>query len=232
LPPKEGVALRFDLAKMSSKALTSPEFIKALALRSYAYLIGADRFKGVDGKRFGKDIVSDPLFVAIVYHRRWAEKERQLEEFLSGTSKAFRQKIRASMSKYYRKHSRLLSKELLRAVGKGETAAIAHLAELLKLYEMQGERRDPKARKGDPVRWHFFMGICAVHFLTRGVVPTKKAVKEAAFKERAVWELEAGASPEKIACRISELREHAPTHWARIFKELGLSSLPSAPTHH
>jgi len=98
------------------------------------------------------------------------------------------------------------------------------------LYEKRWIQNRSVERKRDSVPWHCYVGVGAFKFLARGKIPTKKEVKQEAFKLRALAELPVNSNARDIEARIHELRSHAPKRWARIFGDLGLIDLPSAST--
>jgi hypothetical protein len=66
---------------------------------------------------------------------------------------------------------------------------LAHLFKLSELYERRWIQNRSVEQKRDTVPWHYYVGISAFKFLATGKIPTKKEVKQEAFRLRAVAEL-------------------------------------------
>src|SRR5262249_14053753 len=152
------------------------------------------------------------------------------EEFLSDLNEKLRRKFQGILTKEDKSHARLLSQTYLRAVRFGDLEMLSRLRKLSELYEKRFVRSRYTGGKRAPLPWHYFAGIAALKFLTRGSIPTKRMVRQVAFLERARYELPAGSSSEELELKMREVRNQAPKRWARIWKDLGLSGLPSAPT--
>jgi len=212
---------------------TEPEFVEALYHKTLSYYIAADLYSDSNGdsngKRLGKeDTIFNPLFRAIHYYRQRWFAEHQLRDFLSGSSREFRQKFQNLLRKRDKTHEERLAKAYLRAVGKGDLEELTDLFKLSELYERRWIQNRSVEQKRDSVPWLCYVGIGAFKFLARGKIPTKKEVKQEAFRLRAVAELPLDSNAQAIEARIHELRSHAPKRCARIFGDLGLIDLPSA----
>jgi hypothetical protein len=212
---------------MERLRFTEPSFVEALYAKALSYYIGADLFRDPNGKRIRKDIVSDPLFRAIEHHRRITIAVRELRKFLAGSPREFRKTFQALRRGRDKRYSRRLAHEYLRAVGAGDLVALRRLVKLSELHETRMMRVSDR-ETCNPVSWHYYTGIGAIKFLARGVVPTKKAVKDAAIEARARAELSPNASAAMLDTKKLQLQRLAPRRWRRIFNDLELAKLPTA----
>jgi hypothetical protein len=232
---------------VTTERLLSEEFIQALYERALSYYVGADSLKNSLGGRFPKTVINDPAFRAISYCRAWAvTNQRAIVLPVSWRPDS--------------KNEELLAVEFVRAVSAGNLNRLRDLIKFCGLIEDRFFKPPKRHSKRDPICWHYYAGIAACQFLLKGTVPTKKEVTEAALRERAIvevppwdasWESkghrewsnrkkqQGGKKPPsvkdlraaQIAQKIKELRPLQPKSWPRVFRELGLGDLPSAPTH-
>jgi hypothetical protein len=86
------------------------------------------------------------------------------------------------------RRAELLEKEFISAVKNGNTDCLRDIYKFCKIFESKTYGRSSQ-RKRDPLPWEYFAAVAALGSLTKGVIPTKKEVKEAALEERATWEL-------------------------------------------
>jgi hypothetical protein len=146
-------------------------------------------------------------------------------------------------SNYDQKQEEFLAKEFLNAAKSGNTDRLRTLVKLCDLHYRRAFQK-PSEINHYPIQWHYYVGANAYSLLSRGVEPNKKQVKEAAIQHRAVDETHAArhqAAKEKalpwgtidLSPKINELKSswEKNVNWTRIFRDLGLRDLPSAPTH-
>jgi len=132
---------------------------------------------------------------------------------------------------------------------------ISRLNEIVKYWEIaQKAIRIDEYYIAQPVAWHFYFGLRALQYLLQGKVPFKREVKEAAIQLRAVHEIQVALecairakdgkrrSEQGIDWngvfqkRLVELRslfdgDRPTVNATRIYRELGLGGLTSAPRH-
>jgi hypothetical protein len=229
---------------VTTEKLLSPEFIQALYERTLSYFVGADSFKDSLGRRFQKTVINDPVFRAISYCRAWAvTNQRAIALPVSWRPDS--------------KNEELLAHEFVHAVSTGNLNRLRDLIRFCERIEDKLFKLPKRHSKRDSIPWHYYIGITACQFLLKGTVPTKKDVTEAALQERAIFEAavwdkswesnwsnlqkqQGNKKPDsvkdlravKVQAKIEELRGLLPNRRtrARIFKDLGISDLPSAPT--
>jgi hypothetical protein len=231
-----------------STDFTSPAFIERLRAKAHSYYFGADTFNAASDKRFPKEITEDPLFKAIYYLRRRFRAEQRTQE----APTEHRDELLGAEDP---RAAGLLSESFVEAVRRGDIGRFTYIVKLCEIIEAKTFQQ-PKARQSDPLSWHYYAGIVACGLLGSGTIPTKKQVKEAALKERAIVEVPKWdpawnsnwsnrqkklGKPKpasvkdlraaRIAAKIEELRRLQPKNWPRVFRDLGLGDLPSAPTH-
>jgi hypothetical protein len=250
---KRSQASRDSQENNVAAGLRDPTFIRDLRAKAVSYLVGADQHTSQSTKaRFPKRITEDPLFQTISYLRRRFHTEQKVVH-------EFPELLNEILGPEDPEPAKLLAETFTNAVRQG---TIGRLNDIVKLCEIHEAKifRPPKERQSDPRPWYYYAGIVAWQFLKKGIIPTKKKVKEAALKERAITELPAwnprwenkerlewsnrkkqwgGKKPPsvkdlraaQIDAKIEELRRLQPKNWARIFRDLRLGDLPSSPTH-
>jgi hypothetical protein len=137
----------------------------------------------------------------------------------------------------------LIGREFASAAIQGN---MQRLGQLVALCAMNKERLEDIDLKHYPPPWHYFVGVAACRFFINGVIPYKKDVVEAAIQHRAIFDAQmraqiggAGKIPilfapislEPELRRLAEKLNQSKPNWTRVFKDLGLRNLPSAPTH-
>lgn len=214
---------------------TRPEFITELRRKLLDLYLSAYLYQDVDGKKFNKDLVSDPLFCAIHFYQQWAIDLPGIEEMLEGAEGELPRKlrlkletIRCAQNEISKQSEKILAVEILRAIRARDSAGLEHLVKLATL----NIKRFVSGRSASYKRpdWKYFTCAVTLQSLVCGIVPTKKKVREDVFHEMAVHALPAEATQQEIAAEIKRLQSCSPRQWAKIFKSLGLSALPSAPT--
>jgi hypothetical protein len=232
--------------------LTDPASIKALFEKTLSYRIKADLYKCSTGNRFPKKITADPVFKSIRYCQSWYLNNQMIQQLcisdllqimggdsqiegLQNTHEEILKNLRAwSLSSYDPQPATLLAKEFTDAAMQGDIDRLSDLVKLCELYKTK-VTQPPREHQSDSISWYYYVGIGACQFLIKGIVPTKKQVKEAALQCRAIYELTKGTlrpiRESAVTSKIKELRALPCPNWTRIFRELGLSSLPSAPAH-
>jgi hypothetical protein len=173
--------------KKSRKAnFTDPVFIRTLEEKALSYYVGAARHKSASTKeRLPKQITEDPVFKAIRYLRRFHRAEQRAQELPSELLNEHREQILGS---YDSEPAKMLGETFIDAVRWGDIARLKEVVELCELLETTIYRQ-PRERQSDPHPWHYYTAIVTCQSLKKGVVPTKKQVKEAALRERAIVEL-------------------------------------------
>jgi hypothetical protein len=144
-----------------------------------------------------------------------------------------------------------VASECLNAMKAGNNS---RLNELVKYCEIARKAiRIDKYYIAQPVAWHFYFGLGALQYLLKGKVPFKREVKEAAIQLRAVHEIRValeqalsakdgkrraqgidcnGMFQEKLVVLRSRFVGTQPkVNTTRIYRDLGLRGLPSAPRH-
>jgi hypothetical protein len=222
-----------------STDFTSPAFIERLRAKAISYYVGADTFNATSDKRFPKEITEDPLFKAIYYLRLRFRAEQRAQE----APTEHRHELLGAEDP---RATKLLSESFVEAARRGDIGRLTYIVKLCEIIEAKTFQQ-PKERQSDPISWHYYAGIAACGLLSSGRTPTKKQVREAALKERAMvevpkwdrkWNDADRSEPvnklkaDRIAKKIEELRPQQPKNWARIFRDLDLGGLPSAPTHN
>jgi hypothetical protein len=239
-------------SKVESPAIKdSRAFVRELELRTENYLFGTVRFKDPTTKeRRAVRITEDRVFRAIANIRYRALREQIVRNFqarprpdYSGADLDTRQRCEilertvAAIADELKgppdpEDERILGEEFVDAVKRGDLKRLSSLQDLCALYEKKALQAPPK---GDSRSWHYYTGLAALHFLRRGVLPYKRDVRERALVESVLAEFYVGAPIERWSVAIEEKRKEMkgtfPKKWPRIFKDLGLDGLPSAPTH-
>jgi hypothetical protein len=219
--------------------LTDPEFVNRLHDKTMSCAFGADRYESSTKARFPKAIMEDPIFAAIHYCRHWFRGRQSVRERLKGYPAPGRSSYKEFLFRerceyqdyvfvgpYNPGPKKLLAKEFANAVMRGD---VNRLRDMVKFVEIHEEAFRPR-RKRDEKSWHYYAGIAAFTDLNDGIVPTKKKVKEWATIIRGSEELEENNHLSPLAW-WRRIEESMPTerNWSRIFADLGLSDLPTAP---
>jgi hypothetical protein len=227
-------------------------FICELELRTESYLFEVFRFKDPTTKaRRPARIMEDRVFRAIVNIRvrGWKEEivrdfqarprpdysgadldTRQRSEILERTIAHIANELKSPPDP---EDEQILGKAFVDAVKRGDLKRLSSLHDLCALYENKALQAPSN---GDSRSWHYYTGLAALHFLRRGVLPFKRTVRERALEESALSEFYLLAPIERWSVAIEEKRKELKgafpkkKTWARIFKDLGLDGLPSAPT--
>jgi len=198
--------------------MTDPKFVSRLHIKAWSYAFGP----------------KDRVFFAIHYCRRWSRGKETVGEIV----KKFPECSEPwSVEFLLREHceyeddvfvgpwnpepKEFLGRELTDAVMRGDGSRLRDIAKLLESHE--------KPRVEKP--WHYHVGKVASMLLGAGIVPTKKELKEAALLQRVFEECDGGEFTRSVFnSRLEDLARWRPKNWARIFRDLGLSDLPSART--
>ncbi len=148
-------------------------------------------------------------------------------------------------SNYDQKQEEFLAKDFVSAAKSGDMDRLTTLVKLCGLHYKRAFQK-PSEINHYPIQWHYYVAANAYSLLRGGVVPTKKQLKEAAIQHRAVDEthaarLQAAKRARKplswgridLSPKINELKSswERKVNWTRIFRDLELTGLPSAPTH-
>lgn len=249
-------ALRRKLSKLEESVrvrekLTAPKFLKELQEKEDFYYFNLRLFKAGAGQRFSRDIIRDPVFRAIRYCRERTWQTKLLEIIKSHPESDF---IDAGITPLWAKGFKLLSKhppqrwiepydpgperllasEFLTAINQGDIPRLEALVKLCKAHEMAFS--PPRQRASDSKRWHYYAAYAARYFLEEGLLPNKKAVKDLAFITRAGAEfpflkIPPDRAEQQWEQKMEQLHYRPKPNWTRIFHDLGLEGLPSAPTH-
>jgi hypothetical protein len=227
---------------------TSPEFIRALKEKT-AIAAFAPRTRWSGGKQIPDEIIYDPIFSVIAYvqrheHRMNGAEERSIKEMVeaveatqepSSLEAAFA-RVRENLRDFYRKEyndlpSLLLGQEWVMAAALNDHARQEWLSDLTSLhYDKAFGPLDDGKRHLYP--WRYYIGSAACMFLQARIIPTKKDVKEAAIRHRAVLEAaQSGKVVFDIGREMERLTKEFPLNarfWRKDFNELGLKDLPSA----
>jgi hypothetical protein len=199
---------------MASKFL-QPEFIAALFQKRCELRVGA------------KSSDSNSLYGALHFYRSWSRERASLEETLKGTQGELRErleKIIQNNDTRYQECEKLLNIETFQMYRTLDLAVYRRLGKVFVRYAQQ--------EKSSYKRLNWPECFCAVTLqsLIKGKVPTKKEVREAAFREMAIRLLTVGAGEPAISTKIEAFRRHGPQQPNRIFCDLHLGGLPAAPT--
>jgi hypothetical protein len=171
--------------KKSKANFTDPAFIRTLEEKALSYYFGADQYKSSTKERFPKRITEDPIFKSIRYLRRWHRAEQRAQELPSELLNEHREQILGS---YDSEPAKMLAETFIDAVRQGDIARLKDIVELCKFLETKVYRQ-PRERQNDPHPWHYYAAVVTCRFLKKGTAPTKKEVREAALRERAIVEL-------------------------------------------
>jgi hypothetical protein len=236
--------------KEATPEFTSPAFIQALKTKIEEHYFQASTRKS-GGQRFPRETNSDRFFRAIAYcqklnHDIQRLTARSVENYAHALEVQFTVDLKASLEstrerllqnyQMLRKPEleALIAGEFLNAAIRGDIERLQGLVDLCRLHKERA--LDHPENKRYPIPWHYFVGLAACMDLTKGTVPTKKDVKEAAIRHRASVDAvkKYGERTILLDPEIEKLKEQvskSPPNWSRIFRDLGLSELPSAPTH-
>jgi hypothetical protein len=234
-------------------AFTSPDFIKDLESKALSCYFDAPQFNSATKARRSKWIMRDRAFRAIANCRQrgWEEQivqqyrarpkhdytsadedTKQRVKWLVETCEDISQRLSIPP---YPEDEKVLALEFTNAVKQGDIARLKDLVSLCDLYEKK--MWPPKERQSDPKSWYYYTGIAAAGFLKRGVIPTKKQLKEQALRECALAEFSISVPINRwrtqLDSKLDQMRRLLPGKrtWTRIFKHLDLSNLPPASTY-
>jgi len=235
----------------------SHEFIEELESKTYSYFFDASQFKSAEGSRRPKCILGDRVFRAIANIRHRGALESFIREvdarpkhdcssededtkrksiLIQGAYSTMRELLKNSTDP---DDEQALAQFVVNAVRQGNIAELKDFVRKCKLYETK-TIATPRERQKDAKSWRYYAGTAALRFLSKGVVPTKKEVREQAVMERAVHEslraaieIQSSTWEKDFDQKLEFARRESPSQreWTRIFKDLGLSELPTAPTH-
>lgn len=232
---------------------TTSAFIKRLELTAESCFFDASQFKSASGSRRSKWVMRDRVFRAIANLRR----RGRLEEFIRQADARPKHdysnadeddKLRIQMLEAFfsvcreelanspdPEDERFVAQEFVNAVKEGHINRLKDLVGLCDLYEKK--KWSGEVGKRGTRSWSYYTALAAARVLRKGVIPTKKTLREVALLEAAFHEY-SWLGPIKGYHQVheqkrKELRPQMPTKrsWARILKRLGLSDLPSASTH-
>jgi hypothetical protein len=225
--------------------------LKELQEKEDLYYFNLHIFTSVTGQKPSLDVVRDPFFKAIRYYRDRSRQTEFLEiirthpesDFVdSGIDPALAKALKRLsedprqdwIEPYAPEHEKLLADDFLTAAKQGDVA-LKKLVRLCETHETTTYNR-PKERQSDSRRWHYYVASAARRYLEKGVLPDKKAVEDLAYAFRARDELPHLKNPvaqwaAKLEQKMKELRDLPKPNWTRIFRDLGLTDLLSAPTH-
>ena len=180
---------------MKKSKFLEPTFLAELAAKTQYYGLPV-LFRSKDQNVLSSDLPESDSLVSFLYLYRYLQLAVQCGDAPPPEPGPFFDKVEALASAF-----------LLYVLRSGDPEPLRRLAGKLKLIEKHLSR--------ESINWHFATGTCASGLLTKGIVPTKKALRDLV---------------EAIARRKGT---KGPTlrHWARIFRNLGLSDLPEASTH-
>jgi hypothetical protein len=234
------------------KKLTAARFLKELKKKEDFYYWNLGLFNSKTGHKFDQDVIHDPVFEAIrcLRERSWqtlvletinARSEEDFTEtgvnpYWAKAFKIFGEKPPADWIKPYDpEQEQLLASEFLSAVKQGDIARLKELVQLCEILETTKFNR-PRERQADSRRWRYYVAYSARYFLEKGKLPDKKTVKQLAFITRLGDEfpylrLPSDQWADEWKQRMETVSRPSEREWTRIFLELGLRNLPSAPTH-
>jgi hypothetical protein len=238
------------VAKLPVPDFTSRSFIQAVQEKTAQhYFMASTRKSG--GKQLPKEITSDPVFRAIAYCQKWYHDVKTLRALSvedavkqiggepSKETNATIEKTLDTLRKLYQSQHKPELEELIgrHFVSAAVQGNIERLQELVVLCELHKSRRlESPEMKRYPIPWHYFVGMAACMFFVKGIVPFKKDVIEAAIQHRVVDETvkkygrKGPIVLDPELKRMTEELKRSEPNWTRIFRDLGLSDLPSALT--
>jgi hypothetical protein len=201
--------------RMMPSSFRQPEFIAALYQKLCALRAGI------------KNAGVDSIYSALHFYRYWSAERRHHVEIMEGVQGELHTKLQAILQDYdarLAESDRLLSEECRRIFRTDDLTAFQRLGKAF----VHSARYQSSAYK----RLDWAECYCAVtlQFLHKGKVPTKKEVRESAFREMAIRLLPVGAGEQAISTKIKTLRGYGPKRPDRIFDALGLVGLPEAPS--
>jgi hypothetical protein len=229
---------------------TDQSFIQSILEKVVQHYFRASTYKS-SGRRFPKEITSDPVFRAVAYCQKWHHDLRRVTEAsVSGVVRKMGAKpteeLKSAVEKalgtlrqhHQRERKPLLEQRIAQAFASAAVGGnIERLQQLVNLCKLHMKTlQSPEEAKRYPVPWHYYVGLAACMYLVKGIVPTKKQVKDAAIQhraaEQAMREIEEGWRPNgpiDLGPYVETLKGEQPK-WNRIFSDLLLGDLPSAPT--
>jgi hypothetical protein len=173
-----------------------------------------------------KSTDSNSLYGALHFYRYWSREQRANKEIREGTHGELGKRLQTILrnnAAHCRKCEKLLVAETLRIYRTDDLAAHQRLSEVF----VRNARHEKVTYRR--LNWPEVFCAVALQSLIKGKVPTKKEVREAAFREMAIRSLPAGAGESAISTKITAFRQHGPKP-NRIFRDLNLGKLPEAPT--
>jgi hypothetical protein len=245
-----GSSSRVKAAANPPPDLTDQSFIQSIQEKVLQHYFRASTYKS-GGRRFSKDITSDPVFRAIAYCQKWYhDSQRMTEASVSGVmrklgaqpSGELKRVVKRALGtlRQHQEHKRrseleqIIAHAFVSAAVEGNIERLQQLVDLCKLHAKT--LQPPKGAKRYPVPWHYYVGLAACMYLVKGIVPTKKEVKDAAIEhraaEQAMRDIEEGrraSGPIDLGPYIKSLKSEPEPKWNRIFSDLSLGGLPSAP---
>jgi hypothetical protein len=215
------------MAGTDNSVFLKPKFIASLYQKLCELRAGA------------KSTGGNSLYSALHFYRYWFVERAPLTEMLEsiqmeGTQGKSRKRLEElrnrlqaildSNDAHCQKCEKLLAAETLRIYQTGDLAAHQRIGAVF-VRHVRHERANYKR-----LDWPECFCAVALQSLIKGIVPTKKKVREAAFREMAIRLLPAGPGEQAIRAKIKTLRKYGPKRPDRIFAVLGLSQLPESPS--
>jgi hypothetical protein len=190
-----------------------PEFRDQLRRQAYRHLVNADFQHSSDGTRFPKELPETPLFEAVQYLRKRAQRIRRND----------------AVPEYDPRSAGTIGHYVVEAISTDQPGKLRDLATVL---ELCGAERQLEAKH---IPWVYYAGTCALRYLDESKLPTKREVLEGAIRQRALEELllasprgEALTNRGRVNAKLEDLTKfRSPHNWAHVFRVLGLSELPT-----
>jgi hypothetical protein len=224
---------------------TDQSFIQSILEKAVQHYFRASTYKS-SGRRFAKDITSsDPIFRAIAYCQKWCHDLKRVTEVSVsdavrklGTppTEELKSLVERTLDTLRQHQERKRRPELEQIIGQafGSAAIEGNIERLQELVDLCKLHHKTLERHSAP--WHYYVGLAAAMYLSTGIVPSKKQLKDAVIQHRAVEqamrEIEEGRRPNgpiNLGPYSESLKREQPK-WNRIFSDLSLGDLPSAPT--
>ncbi len=194
--------------------LFEPSFISWLEREAKNHAIRANRYKDENQKWFPWDIASDPLYALIAYLREREQWIATSTLFLSTLPTKHRKTLLSLSPKTFDKQINRWVDILKVLSATDPIGPLKRRIDLLQnLYRQQLTRR-----LEGKLPLPYFAARVAACYLRQNLLPYKQDIQIGALKD---WS-ETTQSPIGNASQI---------HWKGIYKKLGLTCLPSAPTH-
>jgi hypothetical protein len=194
--------------------LFEPSFISRLEREAKNCVIHANRYKDENQKWLPADIVSDPLYALIAYLREREQLIVASTLFLSTLPEKHRKT-------YLALYPKTLPEETVNCVDVLKILTTLDPAGPLKrridllqnLYQEQLTRR-----LEGKLPFPYFAALVAARYLRQNILPYKQDIQTGALKDWSEKTRSLEGNPPQI-------------HSKRIYKKLGLTCLPAAPTH-